>query len=128
MANKRTKHDNLISLTDSRGVDRQFEPLEIFSVGKKNFALLRPVKGPKNEATLLKFSVDREGLPRVFFEPTAKEFEAAARTLGARSDCACGCCCDAECSPAAAGKPAARKKAPAKKAQAKKSRRTSKRR
>ncbi|MGC4120366.1 MAG: DUF1292 domain-containing protein [Myxococcales bacterium] len=84
-----------ITLTDSKGVDHDFEPVELFTVGTKNFALLQPA-GAKNEVVLFKFSMDKEGNPKKFTLPTEKEVDAAMDVLEADVECGCGCCCEDE--------------------------------
>lgn len=112
-------HPTTITLTDSKGVDHDFEPVELFTVGKKNFALLKPAKS-KNEVVLFRFSMDKKGNPKTFELPTEKEVDQAMEVLGA-PECGCGCCCDdeADLCHKPEKKPAKKKKAarkPAKKA------------
>jgi len=119
---------SLITLTDEKGVDHDFEPLELFTVAKKSFALLQPVKGKtKNEVAIFRFTMDKKGNPKTFTAPTDEEFAQAIDALEADvevdGDEGCGCCCDCGCeepAPKKTAKKAAKKKAPAKKAAAKK--------
>ena len=85
-----------ITLTDSKGVDHDFEPLELFTVGKKNFALLQPAKTKKNEVAIFRFTMDKQGKPKTFAAPTEKEFEQAIDALESEVECGCGCCCEDE--------------------------------
>ncbi|HEY3446596.1 MAG TPA: DUF1292 domain-containing protein [Myxococcales bacterium] len=120
----------LITLTDEKGVDHDFEPLELFTAGKKNFALLQPAKTKKNEVAIFRFTMDKEGRPKTFVAPTEKEFELAIEALEADVECGCGggCCCEeeADCCHEPEKKPAKKKataaKKPAKKAARKASR------
>ena len=134
---KKKADENLLTLTGSDGVDYTFEPIELFKVGKKSFALLRPTEGPKNELTILKFKLDAKGQVTSFEDPSKAEFDAAVAHLDALSgpcgceDEGCGCedeaategesccCCGCEEPEPKPAKKAA-KKAPAKKAPAKK--------
>jgi hypothetical protein len=119
MAKKSKPLAEFITLTDDRGAQHVFRPLEIFCVGAKNFAVLQSMKSPKNEATIFRFTLGRDGMPKGFAEPTPKEFDQAMQALGAQCDCGCGCGCESdEC--AEPEKPARRKAAPRKKARAKK--------
>lgn len=146
---KKSKNEMTITLTDQDGVDHEFMPLQLFRAGQKDYALLQPVKGEKNELTILKFKFDKKGEAEGFETPTEKEFQAAVEFLeSAEGECACGCeeggccggeaeeeeaagccCCGGEEEPAPAKKSAkaaknvvkkAAKKAPAKKPAAKK--------
>ena len=114
---KRAAQKPLITLTDEKGVDHDFEPLELFTVGKKNFALLQPAKSKKNEVAIFRFTTDKQGNPKAFAAPTEKEFEQAVKALETEVECGCGCCCEeqggCECDEPAKKKPA--KKKPAKK-------------
>jgi uncharacterized protein YrzB (UPF0473 family) len=109
---------SLITLTDEKGVDHDFEPLELFTVGKKNFALLQPAKTKKNEVAIFKFTMDKQGNPKTFVAPSEKEFAEAVDALEGDvevegDDAACCCCCDCD---EPAPKKAAKKKPAAKKA------------
>lgn len=94
-----TPTENLLTLTGSDGVDYSFEPIELFKVGKKSFALLRPTEGPKDQLTILKFAVDAKGQVKSFEDPTKEEFEGAVKYLESLS-CGCG---DEACSDEACG-------------------------
>ncbi len=112
----------LITLTDSKGVDHDFEPVELFTVGKKNFALLQPANAKKNEVAIFRFTLDKKGNAQTFTPPTEKEFDQALEALESEIECGCDCCCEdeADCCHEPEKKPAkkAAKKAtkPAKKA------------
>jgi uncharacterized protein YrzB (UPF0473 family) len=95
MAKKKAEKGlNLFTLVDEEGTEHKFEPLELFSVGKKNFALLKPQPSKENEAVLLKFTIDRAGEPKKFSNPTDAEFEAAMSAL--ESDCGSDCECECD--------------------------------
>ncbi|MBI5546424.1 MAG: DUF1292 domain-containing protein [Deltaproteobacteria bacterium] len=116
----------LITLIDEEGNELSFKPLELFTVGKKYFALLQPTKGPRNELTVLKFLLGKKGLPKVFEVPTENEFQAAVEALGAQAPSGCECECASDCGCGDQKKPArkpAPKPAPKKKAKPKAARR-----
>jgi hypothetical protein len=120
---KKSSPTELVTVTDSRGGVHQFRPLEIFCVGAKNFVLLQPVKGGKDQAMILKFSLGPDGLPKAFAAPNEKEFMSAVKALGCTCTCGCGDD-DCNCPPKVAtkGRPAkaAKKRAaPRKQAKAK---------
>ena len=111
MAKKQKTQENIIILTDEEGIDYEFEVLELFTAGKKNFALLHPVQGEEDVVTVLKFTTNPDGSLKAFEDPSDKEFEAAVKALEAGAV--------AEEPETAAKKPAAKKPA-AKKPAAKK--------
>jgi len=113
---KRKKLAELITLTDARGVEHTYKPLELFLVGKKNFAVLKSVDGPEDVGTIFRFTMGRDGLPKTFADPTPQEFMAALKELGVGCECECDCHgCGDEKKKAPKAKPK-RKAAPKKKA------------
>ncbi len=132
MAKKKNAPKNLVKIVDEKGVDHEFELLEIFGVGKQPFAILQPVRGPKGEVTVVKVVTDKKGVPTAFKAPTEKEFQKAIEALDAECSCGDGCesegCCESggcgcDCSceeEKPAKKTATKKKAVAKKAAPKK--------
>lgn len=116
------KPTTVITLTDDEGVDRDFKALELFAVGKKNFALMQPVKGRKGEVNVFKFTLGKDGEILTFTAPTDAEFALAIDALegdDTGEESACGCCCDCA-EPAAKPKKKAAARKPAPKAKAKK--------
>ncbi|HCF59404.1 MAG TPA: hypothetical protein DFS52_15605, partial [Myxococcales bacterium] len=103
MAKKQKTQENIIILTDEEGIDYEFEVLELFTAGKKNFALLHPVQGEEDVVTVLKFTTNPDGSLKAFEDPSDKEFEAAVKALEAGAV--------AEEPETAAKKPAAKKPA-----------------
>lgn len=96
-AKKQEQDLNLITLTDDDGADHEFELVELFNVGKKNYALLRPLASDDGTLTILKFSMDKDGAIQGFEDPTDAEFKAAVKELeshpeGEECECDCACC------------------------------------
>ena len=77
MAKKSKPLAEFITLTDDRGAQHSFRPLEIFCVGKKNFAVLQSLQSKNNEATIFRFTLGKDGMPKGFAEPTPAEFDQA---------------------------------------------------
>ena len=112
MAKKSKPLAEFITLTDDRGAQHSFRPLEIFCVGKKNFAVLQSLQSKNNEATIFRFTLGKDGMPKGFAEPTPAEFDQAMHALGAQCHCECGC----ESEDCSAPKRPAKRKAATKKA------------
>ena len=80
--NEGVDEDNLITLTDDEGVDHEFEVLELFNVGQGKYALLHPVESTDDVATILKFTLTKDGNEiDEFLDPTDEEFDAAVAYL-----------------------------------------------
>lgn len=125
MAKKRNAADNQITLTDQHGTEHVFEMLQFFEAGKKDFALVRPAKAKKDEATILRMMLGKDGELEGFRDPSEAEWKKAVAALESAVDCTCECggeCDEAECCGEhhETKKAAKSRKAPAKKAAAKK--------